>query len=541
MYSSILKTDQLLFLLFFTFLMIIWKRVKHEKIVVLIFSFLFSYYIFGPNFKAKFWLIDDHEIFYFLGSAVDPKGWGDFFSILIDQTEVGLFGVSTRYRPSYYFLRLVEVFLWKDNATLWYLFRFLILVSFVYSIILIFRYFLSTPVALAWIFTCFSFTYWSDIYSRLGPGETYVTLGVAMFILSTFNWEKKVSRSLGVTILQVLSLVIMIGSKENMFLVAMLPFLFLYDRSAERYKFKYYHLLYVLPILFSVVVVYAVIKALSLNPVDVNGNSAQISDRIRQIFGLMNNPLILQPTILGALLVIVLIVRRKIVQFLATYRQILFILFFLMINIILNIVFYGGDLPQNNRYDFPTSILYILYFIIIVGIIMRLLFQRKKIKKGLFVGFVFLIFSSIGFSSYSINEIQNASRKNTKRTLALNQMIGKMQLEPKDSTGIIYVRNFTEFEPADSFLQYAKYYNLQLRLALDVDEVKYYSSFQDGLMWYLRNLSIHGNKEKNLKPLGDLKKDKGVNCILYHFGELSFVAIEKYTFCKQINLQLISY
>ncbi|WP_232227634.1 hypothetical protein [Leptospira wolbachii] len=507
----------------------------------MIFAFLFSFYIFGPNFKAKFWLIDDHEIFFFLGSVIDQNGWSDFLSTLVDRTEVGLFGVSTRYRPSYYFLRLVEVFLWKDNAILWYLFRFFILVSFVYSLNLLFRFFLSTPVALAWTITCFSFTYWSDIYSRLGPGETYVTLGFAIFITVTFTWERRIRYGIFTAVLQVLALVIMIGSKENMVLVAFLPIFFLYDKDDLKYKFKYYHILYLIPFLVSMVIVLAVIKATSLNPVDINGNSAQISDRLSRIVGFMNNSLFLQPLILGFLLCVGLIVKTKSLRIVKKSFQIISILIFLIINILLNIVFYGGELPQNNRYDFPTAVINVFYFIIILSMVLRLIFPKKIVKNELFSGIIFLIFSAFGFSSYSINEIQNASRKNAKRTQSLDITIRAMKLEAAENVGIIFVRNFTEFEPADSILRYANYNHLQLRIGLDVDDVMYYSSFQDGLMSYLRNLSINGDDTRSLKPLGNLKKEKILSCNFYHFGEISFDLKKKYPFCKQIKAQLISY
>ncbi|MCW7500743.1 hypothetical protein ND861_10910 [Leptospira sp. 2 VSF19] len=527
--------------MFFTFLILIWKRIKYEKTIVLFFSILFSYYIFGPNFKAKFWLIDDHEIFQFLGSESNPSGWPDFFSVLMDQTEVGLFGISTRYRPAYYILRLIEVFLWKDNSFLWYMFRFIIIVSFTYSLILLFRIFLTTPVALAWTFACFSFTYWADIYSRLGPGETYVTLGVAIYILTTFNWDKKIRQNLGSVILQVLALMIIIGSKENMFLMAFLPFFFFSNQLNEKWKFRYYHALYIIPILFGFLIVFAVIKAISINPVDVNGNSAQIPERLRKLFALIDNSLISQPLILFVLLGIVIAVKKSFIRFLMKFWSAIAILLFLIINILLNIVFYSGELPQNNRYDFPVAVFYNLYFVICLGLIIRIIFPKKIMKNRLFFSFVFLVFASFGFSAFAINEIQNFSRKNSKRTLALHQTIETLKFESKDNLGIIFVRNFTEFEPADSLLQYAKYYNLQFPFIMDVDDVKYYSQFQDGLMSYLRNLSLQGDITKNLKPLGNLKKENIDHCILFHFGEFSFNPNEKYPFCKEINQRLIVY
>ncbi|MFH1288134.1 MAG: hypothetical protein ABII25_05500, partial [bacterium] len=39
-------------------------------------SFLFSYYLWGNNFDAKFGMIDDYEIMYLAGSGGESKGFG---------------------------------------------------------------------------------------------------------------------------------------------------------------------------------------------------------------------------------------------------------------------------------------------------------------------------------------------------------------------------------------------------------------------------------------------------------------------------------
>ena len=66
-----------------------------------------AYALFGSMLGAKWSPIDDHEIMWFLGP--DGRiGWSEIPRVLMTQTEVGHFGGAlARYRPSYYFLRVL--------------------------------------------------------------------------------------------------------------------------------------------------------------------------------------------------------------------------------------------------------------------------------------------------------------------------------------------------------------------------------------------------------------------------------------------------
>lgn len=541
MYTDVFKIDQLIFLIFFILLLTYKDKFKIGRLAVFLFSVIFAFYIFGPNFKAKFWLIDDHELFYFLDSESSPKKWSDFFRILLDQTEVGLFGVSNRYRPSYYSIRLLEVFLWKDQPILWYLLRFVILSSFVHSIVLIYRLFLPTAVALAWTITTFCFPFWADVFSRLGPGETYVALGFVILIFSTIDWNHKIFSGLWATIFQVIALLVMIGSKENMILMAAIPFLINYSSNGRTFKFKYYHGLYILPIIYSLLIVVSILTALSENPLDVNGNSARLLDRLLMIGQLLANRIFVISSILISLVTILILLKRRKMLHIKTLSAVLIFLWFLYFNITLNLFYYNGDLPQGNRYDFPCGLFFPILFVLSVYLIYReVCFQFSDINFYSF-NLMLLLFASFGFSSFQINELQNVARKNAKRTQILQNSITSMRIEGEDTLGIIYARDFTEFEPTDSLLRYLKYYDRKMEIMIDVEDVKYYTVFQNNLMGYLRNLSKSGSDEKKLLPFDLKKMSLKSKCVIYHFGDLSFEPKKKYPTCKNIEEHLVKF
>ena len=94
---------------------------KYSKLFIFLFSAIMVLAIFGRVVASKWSVIDDHEIMLFLGR--DGKLYlSEIFSTL-KLTEVGNFGSLTRYRPSYYILRLLECVVWGANPAYWYAFR----------------------------------------------------------------------------------------------------------------------------------------------------------------------------------------------------------------------------------------------------------------------------------------------------------------------------------------------------------------------------------------------------------------------------------
>ncbi len=141
---------------------------------------VFGFYLIGNNFNAKLGMIDDHEIAMFLGS--DGKVSVDEFPKEILKTEIGQWGSYLRYRPSYYTLRVLETALWRDDARLWYLSRYLMLVvSMVLGYQIMIMYF-PQIVSYLFIFYIMTMPFWPDMLTRLGPSEMYALPAVLLFV-----------------------------------------------------------------------------------------------------------------------------------------------------------------------------------------------------------------------------------------------------------------------------------------------------------------------------------------------------------------------
>jgi hypothetical protein len=178
---------------------------------------------FGDVLLSQWGIKDDHEIMSFLGG--DGKlALRDIPSLLM-QTEVGAWGAYARYRPAYYFLRLLETAAWGRHPALWYACR----VALVGSAIVIWWRLVSESLGrLGAGLLCMyalTFAYWNELVGRLGPGETYVATGLPVYVAGmAAAWRENskcpTSRALAYGAILIGS-VVCLGSKENLLLLAL--------------------------------------------------------------------------------------------------------------------------------------------------------------------------------------------------------------------------------------------------------------------------------------------------------------------------------
>ena len=145
----------------------------------------FAGWLFYPMLGADFWALDDHELVRFLPDGRAPLGISDALKVIVQQTEVGKPFSALRYRPSYYVLRLSELYLWHLNSHWWFAARFcMVLLSFALLVHLATGY-LGPLCGGLLALVALTPTYWGDIWGRTGPAEEYATLGLALFCVGT--------------------------------------------------------------------------------------------------------------------------------------------------------------------------------------------------------------------------------------------------------------------------------------------------------------------------------------------------------------------
>src|SRR5260370_42323078 len=92
-------------------------------------------------------------------------------------SEAGHPAESSRYRPSYYFVRLTETLLWGAHPGLWYLARILMFAVACAALLWVLRKYLSVVENAVLVVYIGTLTMWTDIWPRLGPAHTYARFG----------------------------------------------------------------------------------------------------------------------------------------------------------------------------------------------------------------------------------------------------------------------------------------------------------------------------------------------------------------------------
>ena len=161
-------------------------------------AFAIAIWATGPSFTAKFGPIDDHEPLIWMG----PDGhlpWTAFWTTFVHKTEVGQWGGTGRFRPTYYLLRVGETVLFGNDPRAWYACVVAMFTASCAVLGYVAAVWLSTAasdrrgsvrrsimfVASATCPLFFAGLYaWSGIVGRLGPSELLGLLATAVTLLS---------------------------------------------------------------------------------------------------------------------------------------------------------------------------------------------------------------------------------------------------------------------------------------------------------------------------------------------------------------------
>ena len=175
----------------------------------------FSYLLTGKQIALANWgMIDDHEVFTYLGSSLHLAP-GDIWNTLLAKTEVGT--LQGRFRPTYYFLKMVEVSAFGPNVHLWYL-----------GNTVCFAIFLArsggrrcAPPGI-WLSGALTasialLSLWANVWSRLGPSEIFgaAAVGIGLFTADLVMFSgRPLVRNLGAVLLT-LAAIALAGCKET--------------------------------------------------------------------------------------------------------------------------------------------------------------------------------------------------------------------------------------------------------------------------------------------------------------------------------------
>jgi hypothetical protein len=189
-------------------------------LVIACLSGALSFLLIGRQiYQANWGLIDDHEVFHFLGPGLQLP-LTEIWSTLLAKTEVGTF--AGRFRPGYYIFKLAETSFWGTNVHLWYLARTIGFAVFLSSIWWFTRRY--AGIWLAGILTAYIalLPMWAGVWARLGPSEIYGATCIGIMIFATyFIFFSDTSRTRNVSAITLtLSTIVLVGMKETFLPIA---------------------------------------------------------------------------------------------------------------------------------------------------------------------------------------------------------------------------------------------------------------------------------------------------------------------------------
>jgi hypothetical protein len=411
----------------------------NEKLFIILFSTFIVFILFGKTLSAEWKQVDDHEIISFLGK--DKKLLvTEIPRIFLSSPDITDFGKTTRFRPSYYLLRIIETAFIGGNVHAWYAFQLILLIIFL-SIF----WFIILPVTglyggAVFITVLLMNTYWADLVSRLGCNEIYAIPGLAIFIYGFVcicrNLYHGVVPKGKYWAFLCIGSVVCGGSKEN-FLFLLIPTLYC---GFLQYYYKKHTLIsllfFCLTITFNLMVMSVIIPPLITIGKDLYGNEVSLNNILLTLsveYKTYNSMLAISFLILLFLMGLFFYVRNynkffKLTIKTATYITGLFILY------LTQNIYYHGILPTQTRYDFPAMLFAPIAFLVLynyVLTIMNIQNRRKSHVNGVIftILFIFLMYTK-GFSVLISKVNQNVDETIT-YTRHLRNIVSVLQNQPQ--------------------------------------------------------------------------------------------------------------
>lgn len=464
-----------------------------------------SFILTGRQIWLADWgLVDDHEIFYFLGTK-QHLPFSEIISTVLDKTEIG--SLHDRFRPSYYFLRVLETSAWGRDVHLWYAFHTVAFAFFMGSFWWVISRFLGLlPSALCMAPVAFA-NFWGAIWGRLGPQEIYAAPVVGLMMLGGYGLffaPSVLRRNLGCAALTIGTLIAM-GTKETLLPLAFLTvFLVGLAVAGRRLSLRSGLLSGAVTLLFFSAIAWVVLRQLAGAGADIYGNSVAPVARIEATLTSMRT--------FGAGFVVVAMLTIAVVAGLIVGLRkrvsnveavsVLGALCLLLGLFVSQELAYSGSLPGGTRYDFPAMLIPICFVYFIACVVNLRVREAGKERSadgwalgfGLAIAIVFLSAGGIGGSVSSTDKIETNIVKTRQFSAELAAVVSRARTDPAAPI-ILEAYGAGAYEPVYSLQRYLQSGGLENPIAVRLHpDRELISPFYDDLENRLRVLQDRGGK-----------------------------------------------
>jgi hypothetical protein len=453
---------------------------------------------------ADWGIVDDHEIFDFLGTR-QHLPFSEIVSTVLDKTEVG--SLHERFRPAYYFLRVLETAAWGRNVHLWYAFHAMAFAVFLGAVWwVLFRILGLLPSALCMVPIAFA-KFWGGMWGRLGPSEIYAAPAIGLIVLGCYELffaPTILRRNLGCAALTAGTL-FAIGTKETLLPLAALTLFLLGLAVVDRRLTRLSGVIAgAITLLFSSLIVLVVLKQLADAGTDIYGNSISPVARLRATLTSMRpfgaGFIVVAMGTIAVVAGLILRLRKLVSTFEAV--AVLGTLCFLLGFFVSQELAYGGSLPSGTRYDFPAMLIPIC-FVYFIGCVVNLRVReagKPRLADGLALGFAIAIaavfWSTGGFGGLanSIDQVEANIVRTRKFSAELAAIVSRARISPAAPI-ILEAYGPGAYEPVYSLQRYLQSAGLgnPVAVRLHPDRISI-DAFYDKLENRLRVLQRDGGK-----------------------------------------------
>jgi hypothetical protein len=471
--------------------------------IVACLSMALSFALIGRQvWQANWGLIDDHEVFSYLGPSLYLPP-AEIWNTLLTKTEVGTF--QGRFRPSFYAFKIIETSLWGANVHLWYLTLTVFFAVFLASIWWFMRRFIGGWLSGLLTISISMLPLWADVWSRLGPSEGVgaACLGIMTFASYFILFSERARVRILCAIVLTIAAILLAGMKETFFPLAAGAIVVLVAAQIQRKLSLPVVAVLTLAIVAAIGGILLVVRreVAASGSVDYYANSLEFSRML--VFtgkGLLVAVartwwIFVIPMLFLGLLGI--IPRKPLKEWIRGSGAALGAYGFLVAAYAIQCGLYRSNFPLNSRYDFPAMLLVPLCCCVLTCEFFHKIgpfYSQRTINYALLTAAAFVL-CYIASDSTNFDKgrtLTTAVSGNIERTTLffreLQGAVGAAKGSP-ESPIILEAYGAGAYEPVFSFLSYLPAYGARNRLSVRLHPDKNsYGKLYDGLQLRLSNM-----------------------------------------------------
>lgn len=472
------------------------------KSLFIFFIFLLFFGLYHSIFIYDFYVIDDHNLI----SMLNEDGDFNLYDLKFYINDWYLKYKNLNFRFNFYQIWLgIELLLFENNVSLYYLNRFLIIITFLIILFFYSSRFIGNYLSFLLIFIFISSRSLGDIATRIFSSEIITIFSIIILIPLIFkmigilqNQKNLIRFSTIETIIYFTSFNILILSKENNIVFIIIPILFIYlysKRKADSIFFLVVNILIIFLSLVYCIYIYLLInKNIEIYSTGILSGLLNFDffTYLKLVYKFLRYILFYYFGHIAILIFIFLKFNKNL-----NVKNLFFIIFFSTSIIFFQFVIYSSNLPSNIRYDFTLELMFYLNSVLLIIYLKK----KKFLIRGYDILNFFIIFLLI-FSLIKIpnlNIIYNNTEQKKVNIINFNTILNEIKILSKSHPNfeiIVKSTNVWDYELVSSIYKFLNYEKVDNKKFLNIDNIETRNLDESDKLFYQRLADVSAQNEK---------------------------------------------